>query len=160
MVDKNGKLFGKINLIDLLVILIVIAVVVLAAMKVVNAKKASASLSEVKMSFFAEEIPDYVAQVIQNGTSVMDSTGNVTMGTVDSFKIDAPLGYVTDPKGQAQEIQREGYKSVTLNITAKGVLSDHGIKIDGTLYSVGHTLTLYAGEAKMYMKVSAITPAA
>lgn len=160
MVDKNGKLFGKINLIDLIIVLVLIALVAFVALKVVNKDNDGASLSQVRISFYGEETPDYVANVLENGTTVLDTKENVNMGTVESFEIGAPLGYETDTKGEVQAVVRQGYNSVTINAVGQGVLGEHGVTIDGVQYGVGHTLTIYAGKAKLYLKISAIEPVA
>ena len=39
-------------------------------------------------------------------------------------------------------------------------LKAEGIKINGVTYAVGHSLTVYAGKAKVYCKVRDIQPAA
>lgn len=158
MLDNNGKLLGKINLIDFILILIIVAAVVFAAMKVVSARNKTADVTPVRISFFAEEVPDYVATALKEGTSVLDSTENVTMGTVESFKVGNPLGYVTDTNGEVEEVQRTGYKSVTITITGNAQLGAHGATIDKVLYAVGHTLTIYAGDSKLYLKISDIQP--
>lgn len=160
MIDKNGKLFGKINLIDFIIVLILIAAVAFVALKVVNKDDSGAAVTPVRVSFFAEEVPDYVANTLKANTSVLDSTEKVTIGTVESFEIGKPIGYFTDTKGQVQSVVREGYNSITINMLANGELSEHGVTIGGVLYGVGHSLTIYAGEAKIYLRVRGIEPIA
>lgn len=160
MMDKNGKLFGKINLIDFIIVLVIIAAVAFVALKVVNKGNTDSNQTQLHISFYCEETPDYVVNVLKEGTSVLDMTEKVTIGTVESFKVGEPMGFFTDTKGVVQEVQREGYNSVTINVLANGEISEHGATIGGVLYGVGHTLTIYAGEAKLYLKVSAIEPVA
>ncbi len=156
MIDKNGKLFGKINLIDFAIVLVLIALVAFVALKVVDKGNEGTSLSQVRISFFGDETPDYVAKVLEEGTSVMDSTEKVTLGTVESFEVGAPIGYETDTKGEIQQVIRQGYNSVSINVLGKGEITEHGVTIDGVLYGVGHTLTIYAGKAKLFLKISGI----
>jgi len=157
---KEGKLFGKINIIDFIIVLVIIAAVAFVALKVVNKGNADNNQAQVHISFYCEETPDYVASVLKDGTSVLDMTENVTIGTVESFEVGEPMGYFTNTKDQVQEVQREGYNSVSLNVLATGEISEHGVTIGGVLYGVGHSLSIYAGEAKLYLKVSAIAPVA
>ncbi|MFB0920964.1 MAG: DUF4330 domain-containing protein [Oscillospiraceae bacterium] len=156
MIDKNGKLFGKINLIDFIIVLVIIALAVFVALKVVDKGNENTNLSQVRISFFGDETPDYVAKVLEKGTSVMDSTEKVTLGTVESFEVGAPIGYDTNANGEVQQVVRQGYNSVSITAIGKGALSEHGVTIDGVLYGVGHTLTIYAGKAKLYLKISGI----
>lgn len=160
MVDKNGKLFGKINLIDLIIVLVLIALAAFAVFKVSNKNADNSSISKVRISFFAEEVPEYVTKVIEKGSSVLDSTEKVTMGTVESFEVGDPLGYMTNTKGEIESVQREGYKSLSLDIISDAKITEHGAEIGGVLYGVGHSLTIYAGKAKIYLKISAIEPVA
>ena len=156
MIDKNGKLFGKINLIDFVIVLVLIALVAFVALKVVDKGNEDASLSQVRISFFGDETPDYVAKVLEEGTSVLDSTENVTLGTVESFEVGDPIGYDTTTNGEIQQVIKQGYNSVSINVIGKGEITEYGVTIDGVLYGVGHTLTIYAGKAKLFLKISGI----
>lgn len=160
MIDENGKLFGKVNLIDLLIVLLVLALVAFVALKVVDNRNNAPALAEVEISFFGDEVPDYVTDYIFEGDNVLDSTENVNLGTVKSVSYGEPISYITDVDGQTREIEKTGYKSVDLTITTTCELTNNGAMIDGTLYGVGHTMAIYAGRAKMWVKVSGITPVA
>lgn len=159
MIDQNGKLFGKINLIDLIIVLILLALATLATIKFTSARNSAAQLTEIKMSFYSDEVPEFVTDNLEVGASVLDESKDVTMGVVKSFEVGEPLGYATDTDGEVKQVFRNGYKSVKLNITALGELGEHGATIGGVLYGVGHTLTIYAGQAKVYIKISSIEPA-
>ncbi|MEG0035120.1 MAG: DUF4330 family protein [Oscillospiraceae bacterium] len=160
MIDENGKLFGKINLIDLLIILVILALGAFVALKVFGGNDDADKLSPITMSFYADEVPDFVIENIKEGTGVLDSTEDVTLGTVQSFDVGEPLGYETDTDGEIKSVARNGHKSLELTITGQAELSEHGATIGGVLYGVGHTITIFAGQAKLYLKISAIAPAA
>jgi hypothetical protein len=160
MVDQNGKLFGKINLIDLIIILILVALVATVAVRVMHNREQSASVQKVKITFYTEEVPEYVPKAMVKGAPCSDATENSDLGTLESFETAAPLGYVTDTNGEVEAVQRVGYNSLTFVTDASGEVIDHGIKINGVTYAVGHSLTVYAGKAKVYCKVRDIQPAA
>ena len=160
MIDENGKLFGKVNLIDLIIVILVIALVAFVALKIVDNRNNAPVLSQIEISFFGDEVPDYVTDYINEGDSVLDSAENITLGTVKSVSYGNPISYITDVDGQTREIEKTGYSSVDLTITTTCQLTDNGAMIDGTLYGVGHTLAIYAGRAKMWVRVSGITPVA
>ena len=64
IVDKNGRLFGKVNLIDLLVVLLLIVVVAAVAMKTFGNKAVSAVTSpDVSITYqvVCEDVPQAVA---------------------------------------------------------------------------------------------------
>ncbi|MGI5978033.1 MAG: DUF4330 family protein [Oscillospiraceae bacterium] len=160
MVDQNGKLFGKINLIDLIILLVLAALIVTVALRVVKNREETSSIQTVRITFYAEEVPDYVPQAMVKGASCSDVTENSDLGTLDSFETGEPLGYVTNTKGQVEAVVRQGYNSLSFTSIAEGEAIDHGVKINGVTYAVGHSLTVYAGKAKVYCRIKAIEPAA
>ena len=160
MVDQNGKLFGKINLIDLIIILVLLALVATVAVRVMKNREATSTIQKVNITFYTEEVPDYVPKAMEKGAPCSDATENSALGTLESFETADPLGYVTNTKGQVEAVTRQGYNSLEFTSLASGELTDNGIKINGVTYSVGHSLTVYAGKAKAYCKIKDIQPAA
>lgn len=160
MVDQNGKLFGKINLIDFIIVLILVALVAALAVKTVRSRSAGDNAAKVRITFYTEEIPSYVPQAMEKGASCSDVTENSDLGTLESFETGDPLGYVTNTKGQVEAVTRQGYSSLTFVTDATGEIIDHGVKINGVTYAVGHSLTVYAGKAKVYCKIRDIQPVA
>lgn len=159
MIDEKGRLFGKINLIDLIIILIVIAALVFLGAKFFGPESTAANTQEAVVSFYYEECPNYVADQLQAGDSIWDSGDNVVIGTVKDWTTADSVTYLLDDNGNTVQTSKDGYCALTLRCDAEGVIGEHGITINGTLYGVGHTLTMYAGQAKLYLKVSAIEPA-
>lgn len=161
MIDKNGKLFGKINLIDLIIILVVLALAAFVVMKFVFPRDNGDGLSPVRISFYSSEEPDYVVTAIKEGDKVLDSAENVVIGTVEKVSLGEPLNYeVNTAGGEVLPVVRENCYSITVDVLANAKYGDFGATVDGVLYGVGHSLVVYAGQSKMYLRVSAIEPAA
>ena len=158
MVDKDGKVGGKINLIDLIIIIILIALAALAIWKFAVPKDKNAGAVPVKITLFCEETPDYVVDYIKEGAPVYDSKEDITLGTVTSFTTGDPIGYERDESDTMYQVVRPNYKSVKIEVEVKGVMGANGVTVDDVLYGVGHTMTVYAGESKMYVKVMGIEP--
>ena len=159
MVDQNGKLFGKINLIDLIIILILVALVATVAVRVMHNREQTSNVQKVRITFYTEEVADYVPKAMVKGAPCQDATENSDLGTLESFATAEPLGYVTDTNGEVEAVQRKGYVSLEFASDAEGELVDHGVKINGVTYAVGHSLTVYAGKAKVYCKIKAVDAA-
>lgn len=160
MIDKNGKLFGKINLIDLLIILVVLlagAFLALRATGVVGSNE-SAQAVPVRISFYGTEVPNYVVESLEVGSTVYDYNEDLVMGVTESFEAGEPLGYMVDDLGETHKVVLEGHSSLTLTALCDAVIGDYGVTIDGTIYGVGHTTVLFAGQSKMYVKICAIEP--
>lgn len=78
LVDEKGRLFGKLNLIDLAVIIIVLAVVAAVGMKLFGNKEvASATTQQVTLTYevVAQDVPDHVAEycVAHTGGQLLSS---------------------------------------------------------------------------------------
>jgi len=161
MVDKNGKLFGKVNLIDFLIVLVIILGVVFVALRAtgVVGGDGEAPPTPVMMSFFGTDVPDYVVDNLKVGDPVYDYNNEAIIGYVASWEDGEPLGYLLDDLGEAHEVKVEGERSLTLNIISSVSFGKgYGASIDGNLYGVGHTALIYAGLSKLYIKISAIEP--
>ncbi len=160
MIDEKGRLFGKVNIVDLLIILIIIAALVFVGMKFLGPDSTTANTQPVIISFYYEECPDYVADQLNAGDVIWDSGDNINIGTVRDWDRADSVTYLLDDNGDTVQTSKDGYCALTLRCDAQGVLGPHGVTVNGTLYGVGHTLTMYAGEAKLYLKVSGIESAA
>lgn len=159
MIDKNGKIFGKVNLVDLIIIFILIAMAAFAVFKFAIPSDSEVIETQMYLTLFCEETPDYVLDYLIEGSPVYDSSEGVAIGTLESFEIGEPVGY--EPKGDGKDyslyqVSRDGYSSVTLRIIASGVNGVRGATIEDVLYGVGHTMTVYAGQSKLYLRVSGI----
>lgn len=86
VIDEKGRLFGKLNLIDLAVVVIVVVAVAAVAMKVFGNKAVSAVTSQqVKLTYevVAEDVPQHVADycVAHTGGQLM-SSGKLLDGSI------------------------------------------------------------------------------
>lgn len=159
MIDEKGRLFGKINIVDLLIILIILGAGIFFALRLFGPQSTNALSQKLTLSLFAESCPDFVADSIQKGDVVFDSTDNIDLGTVKDWETKEPTEFKLGPDGEYYEVPVENYCELTLKVDAEGVIGEHGVTIGGTLFGIGHTVTVYAGDCKLYLKVCAIEPA-
>lgn len=159
MNNKKGKLFGKFNIIDLIVIVLIICVAAFVVMKFSDGGIGSAtSTSRVQMTVYQEDSADFVPPNTQIGDPVYDANSKVTLGTVTDIQTGSSVFYIENADGTTTISSREGYCSVNITIEGSGTVSDHGVTIDGILYGVGHTMVIYAGMGKYYVQIYSIEP--
>ena len=81
MIDKNGKIFGKINIIDLLIILVIIAAAVFFATKAFTpAQEASESeTTTLRVVFCSNKAPSGIAESIEIGSPAFEDTTDVPL---------------------------------------------------------------------------------
>ncbi len=155
IIDKKGKLFGKINIIDLLVILILVAAIAVVGVRFLAPKDTGTDV--LQMQFYVEEVNDWVADKIEIGDSLYDGTYEMDLGKVTNIETGEPMTWGLTQEGQYVLAPRDGYCSLTITGEVVGTKTDIGAEIDGNLYGVGHSMVLYAGDAKIYLRVQDIS---
>lgn len=158
---KKGMIFGKINIIDLIIIIAVILVVIFLVMKFSDGGIVgeAAANDHVRITFYQEECANYIAEQTKLGDNVYDATGKNEFGVVTDFQIvkDSQT-YVTTDDGELHLVPREGYCAVYITTESYGTLTPNGVVIGSETYSVGHTLVLRAGFGKYYLRIYNVEP--
>ena len=154
--DEKGRLFGKINIIDLLVIIVILAAVCFALFRYVLPKADKGEEQTCEMVLFCHDAPRFTAEQVKVGDSVWDQSYDVDLGTVKSVEILPLMETQTGPDGRTVSTESDWLVSVVLVLDSKGIKEEHGLRVDGSLYASGHTMTVFAGEAKLYLKVREI----
>ncbi len=154
MIDKNGKLFGKINIIDLVVIIILVAAVAVVGVSKFRSDNISSSVKTLVVSYYAEEIKDAAAQKIAVGDSVFDEACSKDLGIVCAEpEISESISYIVNTDNEYIRSARPGYSSIIIQAELTVELTDYGFVIDDMTYGVGHTLSLLAGDTRFSARV-------
>ncbi|MBQ4369831.1 MAG: DUF4330 family protein [Oscillospiraceae bacterium] len=158
---KKGMIFGKINIIDLIIIIAVILVVIFLVMKFSDGGIVgeAAANDHVRITFYQEECANYIAEQTKIGDTVYDANAEYEFGVVTDFKVEKDSQtYVTTDDGELHLVPREGYCAVYITTETYGTLTPNGVVVGGETYGVGHTLVLRAGFGKYYLRVYSIEP--
>lgn len=148
----------RINIIDVIIIVLILCVGVFAVMKFSDGGLSDATtLDKVEVVYYLEECPDYVIAATEVGDPVYDGTAEQTVGFVTAIETGDPTGYVEQEDGTYAPISREGYSSVTITTEGYGTMSEHGVVIGGERYASGHSVVIFAGDGKYYLKVHSVT---
>lgn len=147
----------KFNIIDVVILVVVLAVAAFVGTKIFGKdKEAAAEPKTYEISFYCEEVPAFAAEAVKVGDSVEDETKKVYLGKITDVSMDEAVVFNVDAEGNTVKSSKEGYKSVKITSEVSATEFDHGIVADSIKYSIGHSVTLYAGKGKMVGKVSAI----
>ena len=147
---KNGKLFGKINVIDFLVVVVILVAVIAVAAFVFMPKDGADTLV---MKFRIEEVDEFVALKVKVGDPLYDDTYSLDLGKVTDIEIDDSISYGSLMDGTFSLTSKEDYCSMIITGEVKGTKTKLGAEIGGKKYGVGHTFVLRAGDAKLYLRV-------
>jgi len=158
IISKDGKLFGKVSIVDILILLVIIGAVGGAVYKFAKSNTASPIFSkqedDIRIQFYQPEVPEFIAKAVKIGDPVRESVQGTSFGTVSDIAIGESVSFGADENGNIVKASKEGYVSVLITMDAKGIIGENGVTIGKSIYHVGETVTLYVGNAGFYSSYS------
>lgn len=160
MIDKNGKLFGKINIIDLLIILIVIAALVFIAIKVLapDSNSSEAQTTKVQIGFYAAQVEEGLENVFYEGAPLYEDLTNVPLGELTDWNIETEYEYQANSEGETVKYEHTNNHFVNITAEVNGTMASDGLHIGSSLYCVGAHYTIHVGTGKLYVECCELTP--
>ncbi len=153
---SKGKFFGKINIIDLLVVLVIVAAIIGVSAKYMQSKSIAGvdSTKTIEISFYQEDAPAFAASAVKIGDTVKDAMQNNIVGKVSDVKIDKSVFFGVNDQGKFMASPREGYSSITITSEVKGIIKPGGgTTINNYEYFIGKQIELRAGSAVFWARV-------
>jgi len=134
--DKKYRLFGVINIIDLLV---VVALVVggLVVWKVLWGGNSSAepvaTLRDVEYTILCSSVRDYADGMVKVGEPVSTKTSGKSIGTVASVRSNpTPGDFFNSVTGKMETYNSSIYRDVYIDVNAKGDPTSTGVSVGNT----------------------------
>lgn len=158
IVGKNGKLFGKLNIVDILIIVILIGAVLAGgkALKKSNITTPFTKTEDLQVEFFAEEAADTAAYAVKEGDPVREVIQNANFGRVSKVTVDKSISWAQTSNGEFVASTKTGLASIYIVTDAKGLMGNSGITIDNSVYYIGKTIELYVGNSYFKGKLTAV----
>ena len=135
---------------------IAIAIIAIAAIGVIGisgkfakAKVGAPAAAQEKIivTFYLESTPDCTIDSIKEGDPVRETIQNSNFGKVTGIERGESIFWAARDSGEFVASPREGYSSLNLTMETMGTMNSNGVSIDKSLYYVGQTLSLYAGNS-------------
>lgn len=155
---ETTKKTRKFNIVDVLIILVVIAAAVVVVYKFGGKKIVeSTNTQQYKITYTVSELLTTTAESIHEGDKLTDFAGNVNLGTVTGINLENDShSYAANSEGKYVMSARDGYCYLDIIGTVDASKQDNGISVNGTSYLIGHSITLEAGDAKVYALITGI----
>lgn len=155
---ENQKTKRKFNIIDIIFILVIVVALVAVGIKFFGDSQTARTSNEYIVTFHTDDAPATALAPVKIGDSVIDETGEIPLGKVESITLGDSLVYTTNSDGQMLTSTKEGYNSadITVKVTATG--SSNYITVGGTKYCINHGLTVRCGMTKLYLRITDIQP--
>lgn len=138
-IDEKGKLWGRINIIDLALILILIVAVAFVGMKFMNKGEITiiAEKQEVTLTIFTNAIFPFVKDQMQVGDIIRLEKNNAILGKVEH--LDVRNGYTLVSTADGRWLEAEIPNKFAIDIVIKGEATKSGefLSIGGTQLLIG-----------------------
>ncbi|MCL2753102.1 MAG: DUF4330 domain-containing protein [Defluviitaleaceae bacterium] len=131
--DKNGKIFGKISIIDLLVILAILAIIGGVAFRFLS-PNAAISRGEAVITYTVriDQVRDFTLVNYTEGLRVYEAVSNQFIGHLDSFRSEPRMQSETLLNGENIEVALPEHSVLYLTIKSYGRQTDQAIFAGGT----------------------------
>jgi len=160
MIDEKGRLFGKVSLIDIFVIL---AVIVFAVGFVYN--RTSQDIQRIIMAdtpmyvtFLVEDVRDLSLSAVQEGDILFRQHERIPLGTVTNIETGPAYDIITRTDGTAALVPVDGRYNMYITLAAVGSITDRGFFVNGTQQmSVGGRISLQSNNLRTEAMVYAVS---
>ena len=140
ILDRDGRLFGKISIIDVIVILVV-AVLALAIYVKTQMPQTGTSVTTTKVVYQMKlnNQPEYMLSAIQIGDELFDkerSTGG-SLGTIVDIEVSSGTEQGELDDGTVAYVPAEGYYDILLTIEGDALIGSDGSVALNRIYDLG-----------------------
>ena len=159
MIDKNGKLFGKINVIDLLIIIVVVAALAVVGIRALGGAGNASGAQKVRLTFFGNAVPTMVGESLTRGAPVKQYSTDISLGVLTDFSCEP--AYENHFDGISPEVQRvpvPNYSWVTIVCEPTGTFNEWGFTSGATTFTVGGNYWLDVGASRAGYMLKSIEP--
>ena len=145
LIDEKGKLFGRINVIDLAVVLVVIvlAVGVYVQFGVKESTSVTSAMQPVTYEVAVEGVRPSALENLMEGDTLYDQTSGNPIGTITAIRSQQAQNPINLPNGTVIQADAENRIDLFLTVEADAV-----VNAEGTF--VGRTYELLVGSTKNF----------
>jgi len=149
MIDENGRLFGRVSVID---VLIVVALVVLVGGYVFNRTSQDIQMiinpnTPIYLTVRVDGVRDFSLQAVEEGDIVFRQHERTPLGTVINVEHAPAYSLAIRTDGTALMAPMEGRYALYITIACQGSVTSTGYFVNGTLQmSVGGGLTIQSNQ--------------
>lgn len=148
IIDKKGKLFGRINIIDLCVIVFVILAALVTYFKFNVSPKSSSAESNVVFEYTLKisDVREFTAKQFEKGDNIYDDETGKFIGQITNVEMNDAEGFVLKTDGTySKTIKPERY-DVMLTLETSGTINDSGYFADGVKQISPHSTIIISNK--------------
>ncbi len=156
MIDKYGRILKKISIVDLFIICSIILIILFGILRIGYKSGISSEMQDVTIKFYSPALQNFTVAKLKPGAKVTQDATDVYLGEISSVKKDKSVDFNPDKNGINKKSSMDGLSSVEFTTKLKAYNYNDAVLISGHTYLVGQEIILWAGEAKVFLKISDI----
>ncbi len=161
LIDEKGKLFGKLNIVDLVVVVVIVAIVATVVVRFTSSKLNANGLNPATpdqycyiTAYSSLQVPE-VAEALKVGDHIVNS-GKYTDAEIVDIKVE-PAAYVgVNSEGEAVYSEHPLWKDITVVIREKIDPSNVTIKVGGQEARVGYSYIIKTQTVEANAKIRGV----
>lgn len=156
--DEKGRLFGKINLIDLLLVAVILLGAAFAGYKFLQPESVAIVTEKqpAQLTIYGNALHPFVVDKIQEGDVIRLKSNNEVLGTVTGFETGPAILYTSDAEGNWVAGEVPGKFQAYIDIEGQAVISNGTHRMGGIPMLVGERLEVKGPDYMMEIIVSDI----
>lgn len=146
IIDKKGKLFGLINIFDLLVLMVIAMIALFIFIKFVpsdNTQIDSQVYQQMRYTIKIEEVSKFTIDGAHKGDAVYDYETGSDIGVIVDVYDEAHMEYVIDNDNNAVAIESIDKRDLFVVVEADFVETDRAYMVENTILAVGRKVLVY-----------------
>ncbi|MGI6605063.1 MAG: DUF4330 domain-containing protein [Firmicutes bacterium] len=143
LIDKQGRLFGRVNIIDLAVLVLVLAVAARLGLRsrMLTAVNPSTT-SPVEVVILVEDVRQATADAMQEGENVLNTKSNAVLGKLAAKDVRPAAKEVETADGRLVRAESSFRKDVYVTIRGQGQVTPNVILLGGYEMRVGASVAI------------------
>lgn len=135
IIDERGKLFGKISVVDVGILVVILALVAGGYYKffLMGKNSSAAKFDTLEYQFQVREVRQQSVDVIEIGAEVYDTKTGSDMGKIVDKKVAPATGYIDKADGSVALAEKPERFDVTVTVRAPGVETANGYRVNGNM---------------------------
>lgn len=157
-VDNNGKLFGKVNLVDVGIVLLLVLAVAAVGAKIAKEKVLGKESAVIRYTLLAEGVRRQSVDAInQSYEKVVDAENEDELGKIVDVKVEKAKKIVELPDGTFMESEYPDKFDLYVTVETNGTVSKNGYFTDsGKKLLYGDTIGINNGYSQMFGMIEKI----
>ena len=158
LMDKNGKLFGKVSIIDILVVVVILGMAAGVYYKFVKSDTPSVfnRPEKIRSVFYVDEAADFTQKDLVPGVMVREAVQSSVLGTVTAVKTAPSVSYGVNSQGEWKQSTKPGYISLEITLEGEGFYGASGVTFGGSAFYVGKYYEVRFGNVALYGRIKSI----